>query len=830
MSFLKKLFSHGNGTQKLPPHYKFKNVKIAEDEQAALELGIAHIDAYIQKGVGRHSNDTKLSELDSWAEIKKSDETTKAALCTLIISERLEQYYVQQQSAPSPYLVSSACEKLPQFLMRKTLPFSEGQLIELISHLGKQQYFSADMDRVVKAAGHYLTAAPLTPSFQSTIKRLLKKAKQRADYYNTKDLRKLVLNIEALGQDSTSIESKIVPGAFSKLVLADVKNFDGGKAWDNALIFFQTATGSTPSAKWLKTAKTHIDELGEKTVEAQFRDWLDRGEYTPQYPDPSLDLAKGMIWASACLSDESMSLYLGQLAQHCYVKVTGWGPRSKLLGNACTVALARMATPAAISELIRLRDKNKYPSTKTAIEKKLAKIAETKNISLADLEAKSLPDFGFDVNGRFEKTMGGFSALIQLTPSRAHLQWFGEDGKPRKTIPKALRDNFKNDVSELKKKAKDMTAVIAGQLTALEQSWLNALSWPAPDWQVLYLEHPIRAQMTRSLIWSLRHKDKTTAFMAEGEKLIDLSGAAVKLPKDGIITLWHPVNAAPSKVLQWRKSIESRTITQPIRQAHREVYVLTDAERNTDIYSNRFAAHVVRQYQFKALCTARFWHYTLQGQWDSYNIPIKTLRAHNMTVEYHVEAAVEDEVSDLGIYMYLATDQVRFFGEDRAPLHLADIPPIVFSEVMRDVDLFVAVTSVANDPNWTDGGPDGRFGQYWIRHSFGELGETAKMRKTLIEGLVPKLAIKDKLNVTDKYLEVQGRKHNYQIHFGSGNVMIMPDNRYLCIVRGGKSKNEDEIYLPFEGDTMLSVILSKAMLLVNDHKIKDKTILNQLRR
>ena len=257
---------------------------------------------------------------------------------------------------------------------------------------------------------------------------------------------------------------------------------------------------------------------------------------------------------------------------------------------------------------------------------------------------------------------------------------------------------------------------------------------------------------------------------------------------------------------------------------------MTDAERNTDIYSNRFAAHIVRQYQFKALCAARFWKYTVQGQWDSYNIPVKTLRAHNMLVEYHVEAAVEDEVSGTGIYMYLATDQVRFFTAEREQLSLSEIPPIVFSEIMRDVDLFVAVTSVANDPNWTDGGPDGRFGQYWIRQAFGNLGETAKMRKTLIEGLVPKLAIKDKLKVTEKYLEVQGQKNKYQIHFGSGNIMIMPDNRYLCIVRGANSKKEDKIYLPFEGDTMLSVILSKALLLANDDKITDKTILSQLGR
>ena len=37
-------------------------------------------------------------------------------------------------------------------------------------------------------------------------------------------------------------------------------------------------------------------------------------------------------------------------------------------------------------------------------------------------------------------------------------------------------------------------------------------------------------------------------------------------------------------------------------------------------------------------------------------------------------------------------------------------------------------------------------------------------------------------------------------------------------------------YLPFEGDSVLSIIISKALLLAADSKIKDETILRQLER
>lgn len=36
-------------------------------------------------------------------------------------------------------------------------------------------------------------------------------------------------------------------------------------------------------------------------------------------------------------------------------------------------------------------------------------------------------------------------------------------------------------------------------------------------------------------------------------------------------------------------------------------------------------------------------------------------------------------------------------------------------------------------------------------------------------------------------------------------------------------------FLPFEGDTLLAIILSKAFLLANDQAIKDEKILRQIR-
>jgi hypothetical protein len=57
-----------------------------------------------------------------------------------------------------------------------------------------------------------------------------------------------------------------------------------------------------------------------------------------------------------------------------------------------------------------------------------------------------------------------------------------------------------------------------------------------------------------------------------------------------------------------------------------------------------------------------------------------------------------------------------------------------------------------------------------------------------------------------------------------------PNDQYLCIVPGqGVAESVNgKIFLPFEGDSLLAIILSMAFLLADDKHIKDPTITRQL--
>jgi hypothetical protein len=295
------------------------------------------------------------------------------------------------------------------------------------------------------------------------------------------------------------------------------------------------------------------------------------------------------------------------------------------------------------------------------------------------------------------------------------------------------------------------------------------------------------------------------------------------------VQLWHPVFSETEQVLDWRQFMMEYEIVQPFKQAFREVYLLTDAERNTGIYSNRMAAHILRSKQLYSLARIRGWKFNPYG---FEGIVEKKLPLLKLKIQYWVNHIDEGWQSE---QPFVATDQVRFCklkGADVGlPLH--EIPTILFSEAMRDVDLFVGVTSIGNDPYWQDNNGNPRqFDTYWNSYSFGELTESAKTRKIALERLVPRLKIAAQCSLTERFLVVRGNVRTYKIHLGSGNILMEPNDQYLCIVADKKEEHNSEgkLFLPFDGDKTLSIILSKAFMLADDLAITDATILSQIGR
>jgi hypothetical protein len=616
-------------------------------------------------------------------------------------------------------------------------------------------------------------------------------------------------------------------------------------AWKALLTHCSTATASAPARKWLDRAAELVRAIGDESfagLAAQALAQIGKPGSRPPvrrgYNEPTLideaqaDLLRGLVWACSTVADEKLLAAVGQAAAACFHKITWYGPRDVKVGNACLQTLSLATGRAAVSQLARLRLKIKHPSALTQLGKALERVAQREGISAQELEEISVPTFDLDATSRRTETLGDFTAELRIGPDGAvELAWTRSDGTPQKSVPAAVRTAHAAELAELKRVLKEIPAVLAAQRDRLERLCLSPRTWSLADWRERYLDPPLVGPLARRLLWTFRDDvgetvGETVAVWSDG-RFVDVEGQPFEPSPESQVALWHPLDAAAEDVGAWRRRLTALGITQPFKQAHREIYRLTDAERATGTYSNRFAAQILKQHQLAALCTQRGWRYKLQGQWDSHNVPFYLAPEHGLRIELMVDPFAEDEVSPTYVYLYVATDYVRFFG-DSGELPLADVPPRAFSELMRDVDLFVSVCHAGNDPAWVDQARRREIQYDWQGYTFGPLSATAATRRDVLAGLLPKLKIADRCTLGDRYLTVRGDLRTYKIHLGSGNILMEPNDQYLCIVPGSSGARGPKAFLPYEGDGMLDIILSKAFLLADDKKIKDFTIVRQI--
>lgn len=757
------------------------------------------------------------------------------------------------------------------FLLARNLPFTHDEISQLLqTKIQIASNYGSGIGRVNKVVENYLAENELTDELKYQINALIKSIEGN---YQTAETRKWIAQLKELAGE-TSLRNPLVAGeAWSDSALSDIAatESDVKSAWLELLALCQVTSGSSPKTKWLVTSQSFIETIGFESLKTQILKWfslvdkprtIEIATWSEWSPNPNLmindvnaDILKGLVWLCGEYDDAEIARSLYSLAISAYKKVPQVGPRCVRVGNACVYALGKMPTQG-VSQLALLKIKVKFGTAQKGIEKALNAAAQKAGISSEELEEMSVPTYGLTEVGRSRDDLGEFTAELLITgTSAAEIRWLNADGKPQKSVPKSVKENYAEELKELVQAVKDIKKMLPAQRDRIENLYLEQKSWDFKTWRERYLEHPLIGTIARRMIW--RFDEMTTAIWLDG-KLVDSQGNAMNFFDDSQVALWHPLHSTTQEVLEWREFLSEKEIRQPYKQAHREIYLLTDAERNTQTYSNRFAAHIIKQHQFNSLCAVRGWKSQLRLMVDdSYPPPSRRLEKYGLRAEFWVESIGEvygTDTTETGTYLYLATDQVRFYpinaqqlhahaggggyetgwynrGETNVePLPLEQIPPLVFSEIMRDIDLFVGVCSIGNDANWMDGGTN-RYNDYWRDYSFGNLSETVKTRREILGKLVPRLKIASRCEFDEKFLFVRGDMRTYKIHLGSGNILMSPNDQYLCIVASGTAESfgQGKVFLPFEGDRTLAIILSKAFLLAEDTKITDSSIVRQIK-
>jgi hypothetical protein len=770
----------------------------------------------------------------------------------------------------SPWAVLEALATL----LRRKLPFEHDDAIALLHVAARDTYAWHVEAHLVKAIAAYLDDHPRTAALDRALAEYIAALESRAW---SADQRRRILRLRELA-GVAPLDQPFAPGdVWADAAAADIGALepDVRAGWAQLLQHCAAASGSAPSGSWRKAAPPLVDRVGLALFRAMARRWFalaDQPRTTPVFEawgserpawmlhERNVDILKGLAWLCAEHGDAEIARALAALAISCYRKLPGIGPRCARLGNACIWALGQMYGQDGITQLAVLKRRVRLAGAQKAIEAALRGAAERAGVARDELEELLVPSYGLEEVGLRREALGKLAAELAVAGSAVELRYLRTDGRRLASAPRAVREQYGAEIKELAQAATNIKQMLPAQRDRIEQLYLQQKSWPLDVWRARYLDHPLVGTLARRLIWRFERDGQSSTGIWHDGRLVRHDGQPLgDLDAITRVALWHPLDSPADEVLAWRDWLAAHEVQQPFKQAHREIYLLTDAERATRVYSNRFAAHIIRQHQFNALCAARGWKNQLRLMVDDEYPPAqRLLPAWGLRAEYWVEGAGDNYGTDTnatGTYTYLATDQVRFYPLDAAqhyahasggayrawnaagpaqePLPLEQVPALVLSEIMRDVDMFVGVASIGNDPNWADGGPTTRYRDYWAHYAFGDLSETAKTRREVLARLISRLKIAARCQLTDRFLVVRGDLRTYKIHLGSGNILMEPNDQYLCIVpaRGtAPTSGADTRFVPFEGDGTLAIILSKALLLADDTAIDDPTIVRQIKR
>ncbi len=804
-------------------------------------------------------------------------------------------------------------------LARRALPYTLDDVRAILQALAAaENTYVVPCQALLRGVARPLADAAVRAACQAELDAVRVAASTR--WYDSAETRRLLkLLDEIVAPEVSAAGVRIASDEWGEQVrpLLDTMEPAARVPWQALLRQCASARGSAPSGKWLAEARLVRDAVGGERFAALAAEWLGAfrtsGNTPPAFDgasaryinrgclldDDNVALLRGLAWCCADMSSAALAAVLADAALAGYRKITGIGPRSAAVAGACVFALKRMPGLQGAAQLERVRLGVKQPTYRTRIETALDEAAQREGMTRADLVDMTVPTFDLQ-DGRRCVAIGSARAELAVAGSDVRVTWIDAGGRRRTTPPADVPRDHHDELKALKRLRDDLIRMLSAQRDRLERLPLAAREWSLPDWRARYHDHPLVGLLARRLIWRFSWADARGAARIadgiwDGAQLVDAADHPLDLPEvaettettettDGpdapdasatpptavTVTLWHPVASPARDVLAWREWLERHQLTQPFKQAHREVYLLTDAERSTRVYSNRFAAHILRQHQFNALCAARGWRNTLRLMVDdTYPPATLELPRWGLRAEFWIEGAGDTYGTDtnaIGTYLSVSTDQVRFYSLDApgntahaggggytgewrwgwprpgqhgqtqrhplGPVPLEQIPALVLSEVLRDIDLFVGVASVGNDPTWQDGGPTGRYRDYWQSYSFGELSATAETRKALLRRLVPRLTIADRCTLDGRFLRVRGDLRTYKIHLGSGNILMEPNDQYLCIVPGRGAGSADAatrgLFLPFEGDAVLAIVLSKALLLAADTTITDPSITRQI--
>ena len=365
-------------------------------------------------------------------------------------------------------------------------------------------------------------------------------------------------------------------------------------------------------------------------------------------------------------------------------------------------------------------------------------------------------------------------------------------GKELKSLPTKLKkDKYIEDIKEVHKNLKEQ---YRRSRKMLEEAMEDGTEFYGYEIENL-MTNPVIAPILKSLVFKMGND---LGYYVD-KKLKSVKKKSVTIKDDSLLKIAHCFDLFESgEWATYQKDIFDRELKQPFKQVFRELYVKTVDEKARD-KSLRYAGHQVQPSKTVALLKTRRW--IIDGQeglekvYYKENIIAKIFALADWFSPADIEAPTLEEV--------------QFFDRKTfKPILIDEVPDLIFTEVMRDIDLVVSVAHIGDvDPE--------------ASHS------TIEMRKAIIEFNCKLFKLKN-VTFSENHALIKGERAEYSIHLGSG--LIHQKAGSAINVLPVHSQHRGRVFLPFiDDDPKTAEIMAKVLLFAQDDKIKDVFILEQIK-
>ncbi|MCL2150637.1 MAG: DUF4132 domain-containing protein [Coriobacteriia bacterium] len=430
------------------------------------------------------------------------------------------------------------------------------------------------------------------------------------------------------------------------------------------------------------------------------------------------------------------------------------------------------------------------------------------------------------------KTLGECEVWLQIDADGAAALMVRKNGKMLKSPPKDIaKDSY---LLELKDAQKQLRVQRRRARSSLEAAMVARSVFNADEVAGL-LKNPVLGATVRSLVFMAGEQmgfpglvdtttDGTAGATASGDssttddptcsltqagsqaatgslQLFGINGTIYQVGSDESLTIAHPHDLLTRRCWSdYQQLVFRQQLVQPFKQVFREYYAVTADELEAVNLSRRYAGYQVQPMQAKALFKSRGWTVDyesgLQRVWHRKNLIVRLFALADWFSPADIEAPT--------------LEAVRFYSRDKdEPVAFQDIDAVLFSETMRDIDLAVSVAYV--------GGVDPEASQ-----------STVEMRVSIARELMALLGVEN-VSFKTAHALVKGQLGEYSVHMGSG--VVHKSGTGMIAVLPVHSQARGRIFLPFaDDDPKTAEVMSKILLFSEDSKIKDPSILEQIRR